>query len=1043
MLISDLCIKRPVFATVLSITVVLLGVISYQRLTVREYPQIDEPAVQVTTTYDGASAQIIETQVTKILEDSIAGIEGVKLMTSISREETSVINISFVLSRDPDNAAAEVRDRVARVRQRLPDDVDEPIVAKVQADAQPIYWLVMRSDRHSPAQITEIADRYVQDALQTIPGVADVEIFGERRYAMRVWLDVLRLASFGLTPQDVEAALRAQNLEVPGGRVESAQREFTVLTRTDINSVAQFNELVVANRDGHLVRLRDVGRVALGVESDRVAFRMNGDVAVGLGVVKQAVANPLEISQAIRARMPELRRLLPDGMTLDDRDTYDSSQFIEKSIANVQSTLIEAVLLVLAVILLFLRSFRATLVPLVTIPVSLIGTCSIMLAMGFSINTLTLLAMVLAIGLVVDDAIVVLENIHRHVEEGMHPIRAAFVGSREIAFAVIAMTITLAAVYVPIGFMEGRTGKLFTEFALTLAAAVLISGFVALTLSPMMCSLLLKHEPHPALPARVLGRLLSALDAGYRRALEAVLANRIAVLPVLALVGISIVVVFQQLRSELAPLEDRGVLFTVMIGPEGATVDYMTAYAKMTEAVIGQVPEAEVTGLVVGISGSLLPVASQGLGFIKLTDWSKRQRHAIAIAQALGPPMFMNPGYLNFPITPGSLGSNPFAKPIEFVVKDSRDYHTIAGDVDRLMAVLRQNPGLVGLESDLKLNTPQLRVDIDRDLAGDLGVEVAAIGRALETMLAGRQVTRFKRGAEQYDVIVQINENERRDPDQLNRIFVRGHDNALVPLGAMVTLSEGVAPQDLNHFDRWRSVKITANLAPGYSQGEALAFVRAAAAETFPPGTQFDYDGQSREFMESSAGLYVTFGLALLFIFLVLAAQFESFVDPFIILITVPLSILGALFALQATGHTLNVYSQIGLVTLIGLISKHGILICEFANQIQETGRSKREAVTMASVLRLRPILMTTGAMVLGSLPLAIATGAGAESRQAIGWVIVGGLSVGTLLTLFVVPVVYSVVAADRSKRVRREDYLPEAAPAAPAAGLPPSPEGA
>ncbi|GAB4181863.1 MAG: efflux RND transporter permease subunit [Thalassobaculales bacterium] len=1043
MLISDLCIKRPVFATVLSITVVLLGVISYQRLTVREYPQIDEPAVQVTTTYDGASAQIIETQVTKILEDSIAGIEGVKLMTSISREETSVINISFVLSRDPDNAAAEVRDRVARVRQRLPDDVDEPIVAKVQADAQPIYWLVMRSDRHSPAQITEIADRYVQDALQTIPGVADVEIFGERRYAMRVWLDVLRLASFGLTPQDVEAALRAQNLEVPGGRVESAQREFTVLTRTDINSVAQFNELVVANRDGHLVRLRDVGRVALGVESDRVAFRMNGDVAVGLGVVKQAVANPLEISQAIRARMPELRRLLPDGMTLDDRDTYDSSQFIEKSIANVQSTLIEAVLLVLAVILLFLRSFRATLVPLVTIPVSLIGTCSIMLAMGFSINTLTLLAMVLAIGLVVDDAIVVLENIHRHVEEGMHPIRAAFVGSREIAFAVIAMTITLAAVYVPIGFMEGRTGKLFTEFALTLAAAVLISGFVALTLSPMMCSLLLKHEPHPALPARVLGRLLSALDAGYRRALEAVLANRIAVLPVLALVGIGIVVVFQQLRSELAPLEDRGALFTVMIGPEGATVDYMTAYAKMTEAVIGQVPEAEVTGLVVGIGGSLLPVASQGLGFIKLTDWSKRQRHAIAIAQALGPPMFMNPGYLNFPITPGSLGSNPFAKPIEFVVKDSRDYHTIAGDVDRLMAVLRQNPGLVGLESDLKLNTPQLRVDIDRDLAGDLGVEVAAIGRALETMLAGRQVTRFKRGAEQYDVIVQINENERRDPDQLNRIFVRGHDNALVPLGAMVSLSEGVAPQDLNHFDRWRSVKITANLAPGYSQGEALAFVRAAAAETFPPGTQFDYDGQSREFMESSAGLYVTFGLALLFIFLVLAAQFESFIDPFIILITVPLSILGALFALQATGHTLNVYSQIGLVTLIGLISKHGILICEFANQIQETGRSKREAVTMASVLRLRPILMTTGAMVLGSLPLAIATGAGAESRQAIGWVIVGGLSVGTLLTLFVVPVVYSVVAADRSKRVRREDYLPEAAPAAPAAGLPPSPEGA
>jgi len=1006
MRLSDISISRPVFATVMSLIIVLLGLVSYNNLTIREYPNIDEPAITVTTAYPGASAQLMEAQVTKIVEDSIAGIEGIKTISSISREGTSLINIRFSLNRDQDDAAAEVRDRVARVRGNLPDDIQEPVVAKVEADSEPIIWVVPESTRHSVAELTDIADRYIQDQLQTIDGVAEVYIFGARRYAMRVWLDPLRLAAHAVTTADVERALRSQNLEVPSGRVEGLQREFSVLSNSDINSREQFEQVVVATREGHQIQLKDVARVSLGVEDDRVAFRFNRRNALGLGIVKQAVANPLDISREVDAALPSIQANLPDGITI--RKAYDSTDFIRSSIDNVYSALLEAVALVVAIILLFLRSPRAALIPVITIPVSLIGAFMLMSIFGFSINTLTLLAMVLAIGLVVDDAIVVLENIYRHVEEGMPPLEAARKGAGEIGFAVIAMTITLAAVYVPVAFMEGRTGKLFTEFALTLASSVIISGFVALTLTPMMSGRLLKSSHSQGRVAAALERGLDALDTAYRNILARALAVRWMVFPALGVVALATWFVFSQLRSELSPLEDRGAVFMAFIGPEGATVDYMAAYAGQLEEKIASVPEISRFGVASGIGGGRLPVANQGLSFMGLTPWNERERSSKDVAADLGPKLWDVPGVLAFPILPASLGANFFAKPVEFVIKDSASYEDMAKSVDAFLAKVRENPRITNIDTDLKINTPQLKVDLARERLADLGISVADAAGALETMLAGREVTRFKRAGEQYDVILRVEDSGRTDPESLERVFVRTASGSLVPLSAVVKVTDTTAPRDLNHFDRMRSVTVTANLADGYALGEALSYLEQAARDTLPQTARIDFDGQSREFKESSSGIVVTFGLALLFIFLVLSAQFESFIDPLIILITVPLTMLGALLALWLTGNTLNIYSQIGLVTLVGLISKHGILIVEFANKAVEEGRSRVEAAIHAATLRLRPILMTTGAMVLGAVPLVMAEGAGAESRHQLGWVIVGGMSFGTLLTLFVVPAFYT-----------------------------------
>jgi multidrug efflux pump len=1011
MFLPELCIKRPVLATVMSLAIILIGVITFLRLPVREYPNIDAPVVSVRTVYPGASAEIIESQVTQPLEDSLAGIEGIRTIKSVSREEVSQITVEFLLERDVDSAANDVRDRVSRVRGQLPSEAEDPVVAKIEADAQAIMWLAFSSERHSALEITDYADRVVVDRLQALPGVASVIIGGERRYAMRLWLDRDRMAAYGLTPQDVENALKTQNIELPSGRIESRQREFTVLTESDLRTPEQFNDLILKETKGYPIRLRDIGYAEIGAADERNAMRVNGNPSVGLGVVKQSTANTLSVAQSVRALLPGLTASLPEGMKIIVG--YDGSIFIEKSIEAVYRTMIEALALVVAVIFLFLRNWRATLIPFVTIPVSLIGAFIFLYAFGFTINTLTLLGLVLAIGLVVDDAIVVLENIHRHIEEGMPPFRAALQGSKEIAFAVVAMTVTLAAVFTPLAFMSGNTGRLFTEFAFTVAAATVVSGFTALTLTPMMCSKLLHHEQRHNWLFNLSERFFQAMNQGYRRALVWALNWRWLIIAVFFVTGAGAAWLFLHLKSELSPLEDRGVIIGVVVAPEGATLEYTDSYARQLEQFYQAIPE--VSSYLVFVAPGLQkpnPVNS-ALSFVRLKPWEERERKQQDIAKELAPKMSGGlPGVLAFPINPPSLGQSFRNPPVQFVIQGN-SYAELQTMVDQVLAKARQYPGMANVDTDLRLNKPQLSVVLKRDKIAAVGADVQDIGRTLETLLGGRQVTRFKQEGQQYDVMVQLKDQDRQQPNDLTSIFVRGRNGELVQLANLIEVREAVAPKELNHFNRQRAAVISANVAPGYTLGEALAFMDQTVTEVLGENAQTALDGQSREFSESGETLYVTFVLALLFIYLVLAAQFESFISPFIIMLTVPLAVTGALLALFLTGGTLNVYSQIGLVMLVGLITKNGILIVEFANQLRLTGLDRREAVLEAATLRLRPILMTTLATILGAIPLALAVGAGAESRQQIGWVIVGGLLLGTALTLSVVPVAYTLLARE------------------------------
>jgi multidrug efflux pump len=1014
MILSDLSIRRPVMAWVMNLVILLIGIICYDRLAVRLIPNVDVPVVTVATNYPGANAQVIESQITKPIEDALSGIEGIDFIQSVSRAESSQVTVRFRLTRDADAAASDVRDRVAQARGALPDEAQEPIVQKQEADAQPIIYLAFSSDRHELIEIADYANRVVKDRVQNLPGVAQAQVYGNR-YAMRVWLDPEKLAGVGLTPADVEAALRAQNIEIPAGRVESRQREFTVLSQTDLRTPEQFAAVILDRSDaGYLVRLGDVAKVELGADSSRFRARFNGNNAIPLGIVKQAVANPLEISAALKVLLPQVTKSLPEGMKVEI--AYDSTVFIEKSIHEVYVTVGIAVLLVMVVIFLFLRSWRAVLVPLVTIPFSLIGAFGIMYGLGFTINTLTLLAMVLAIGLVVDDAIVMLENIFRNVEDGMSPMEAAFKGSREIAFAIVAMSLTLAAVYVPFAFQTGRTGKLFVEFALTLAGAVVISGFVALTLSPMMSSRLLRHETKHGKFYEFGERVLRGLDDGYKRALGGVMAMRAWVLGGMVVILAGLVLLFNALPKELAPQEDQGLVIGFATAPEGATIDYTDKYAKEMEEAFKAIPEMDRFFEIVGFNG-----VTSAIGFVGLRDWADRDRTAQQVAGSLFPQFMGITGLMAFPITPPPLGQGGFGQPVSFVVQTTGTWEDLDGVVQKMLAKIRENPQLTNADSDLKLDKPELRLELNRDKIASIGASVTTVGRTLETMLGGRRVTRFKQGTEQYDVIVQIADDSRRTPEELANIFVRAADGSMVQMSNLVTVKETVAAKELNHFNKLRAATISTGLAPGYTQSQALDWLEDALQEV-APGAQYDLAGQSRELRESGSSAALMLVLALVFIFLVLAAQFESWVDPVIILVSVPLAVFGAFLCLVLinTGNKMglwnmvtswNIYTQIGVVTLIGLIAKHGILIVEFANQLQAQGRSKAEAAVEAAGLRLRPILMTTGAMVLGSIPLALSSGAGAEARHQIGWVIVGGMSFGTVLTLFVVPVVYTLLA--------------------------------
>ena len=1014
MQLAETSVRRPVFATVLSLLIVLVGAVSFDRLTVREYPQIDEPVVTVTSSFSGASSEVMESQVTKVLEDSLAGIEGVDVITSTSRQERSQITVRFALARNPDAAAADVRDKVTRVRQRLPQGIDEPVIAKVEAESFPVIFLALSSDTHDALQLSAMANNIVKPVLQTAPGAAEVNIFGERKFAMRIWVDADKLAAYRLTVQDLEDALRRANLEVPAGRIESGQREFNVTAATDLQTPQAFSQVVIRTVNGAPVRIGDVARVAEGPVDERSSVRLNGRDSIGVGVIRQSTANPLDLSKGVRQLLGKVQADLPPGVTVAVAN--DNSVFIERSVKAVYITIIEASVLVALVIFVFLRTLRASLIPLITIPVSLIGTFAMMALAGFSINTLTLLALVLAIGLVVDDAIVMLENIYRHIEDGMAPFQAAIRGAREVGFAIVAMTLTLVAVYAPLAFAPGRTGRLFTEFALALAGAVVVSGVVALTLSPMMSSLLLKHNPAPNRFDRGMERVLQSITRGYGRALTWSLERRWLVVAVMVGSGLVSWWVLSDIKRELAPIEDRGVVLAQINGPDGATLAYTNRYAQSIEAIGRDYPEFDRIFANIGN-----PTVAQGSVFFRAKPWEERTRTTQEMAREMTPRIAGIPGVTAFPITPPSLGQGFRERPVNFVIITSDSYQNLAATVQAFEDELAKNPGFVQVNTDLRLNKPEIKLEVDRERAADMGVGVDVIARAVETMLSGRNVTRYKREGEQYDVIVQTNPTGRAAPDDIEKIFLRGKADAMIPLSALVKITEVVVPRELNHFGQRRSATITANLAPNYSLGEALKFMDTTADKLLKPGYATDLNGISREFRNSSDSLTLVFVLALLFIFLVLAAQFESFIDPFVILLSVPLSMAGALLALKWSGGSLNVFSQIGLITLVGLITKHGILIVEFANQLREQGVETLEAITRSASQRLRPIMMTTGAMVLGAVPLALASGAGAESRQQIGWVIVGGMSLGTLLTVFVVPTMYTLLARKHAPGPNKE----------------------
>jgi multidrug efflux pump len=1009
MKLSDISIRRPVFATVMSLAILLFGIISFTQLPVREYPDIDPPIISVVSLYRGASSNVVETEITDILEEQFATLEGVKTITSSSSEGGSVITIEFELNRDVNEAANDVRDRVARIRGSLPQEIDDPVISKVDANAQAIVWLALSSTRHSGLELSDFADRVLKERIQRMPGIGSVIIGGERRYAMRVWLDPLKMAAYGLTSQDIEAAVRRENAEIPGGRVEGVKREFAVRTRGDLDTPEQFGAIIVSQKGNDIVRLRDVADVKVGAEDERTMARWNGHLAVGLGIVKQSKASTVDVANEVRKVLPELSKLLPAGMKLDV--AFDSSEFIKESISEVEQTLLIALILVVLVVLAFLKSFRATIIPTIAIPISIVGALAAVYFAGFTINILTLLGFVLAIGLVVDDAIVVLENIYRHMEMGKSRWQAAIDGSKEIGFAIVSTTIALVAVFIPLAFLSGNVGRLFNEFGIAVAVAVLISGFVALTLTPMISSQILRplHGTGRNWASRSFDNFFDKLNIFYERLLRWTLNHRLIMILGGAVAIALGVILFKLLPSELVPIEDRGVAFGIVIAPEGSTLEYTDSYVKEIENRLLKIPEIQglftATGLSFGGPGSV----TNSFMFLNLKPRGARDKSQQQIVQELFPQLISIPGVLAFVINPPSLGANFSSSPVEYVLQ-ADSYDELSKATNTMMSEASKLGYLINMDSDLRLNKPQLDIDIDRERASHLGVSVTDIGSTLETLLGGRKVTDFKRGTKQYDVILQMKPEYRATPDEIPNIYIRS-TGGLVQLANVVKVKKTVAPKELNHYNRVRSATISASLAPGVTLGKALDDLDRIAQEKLPSSIKREYAGQSLEYKSSSSALYIMFILAIVFIYLVLSAQFESFIHPFTILLSVPLAVFGALLTLLIFGQSLNIYSQIGLIMLIGLVTKNSILIVEFANQQREHGKSFVEAVVNAAIIRLRPILMTSFATIFGILPIAIGLGAGAESRRPLGLAVVGGMLFSTFLTLIIVPVVYTLLA--------------------------------
>ncbi len=1005
MILSDLSVKRPVFATVINLLIITFGIVAFMMLPLREYPDIDPPIVNISTNYPGASAAIVETKITQLLEDRISGIEGVKTINSNSRVGRSSITIEFNLDRDIDAATNDVRDRISRALNNLPEQSDPPEVSKANDDENVIVWFVLQSETMSTLELTDYANRYIVDRFAVVDGVARVQVGGGRTYAMKIRLNRVSMAARNITVQDIEDTLRDENVELPAGRIESVDRDFSIRVERSYLSEQDFANMVITHsQSSSVVRLGDVAQVFVGAQDDENMFRGNGKNMVGLGVIKQSKGNTLDVVKSARKEMVAIRDTLPVGTTITN--SYDSSVFIQGSIDEVYNTLVIAMLMVVLVIFLFLGNVRATLIPAITVPIALIGSLMALSWFGFSINLLTLLALVLAIGLVVDDAIVVLENIYRRIENGQTPLMAAYEGGREVAFAVVATTLVLVAVFVPLVFLSGNMGRLFTEFAIAIAAAVVFSSLTALSLTPMLCSKMLKHRERSSSFGQKLDNAFARFEAAYGRALKNSIHQPMLIVLVLGLSLAAVFLLFNKLPSEYTPKEDRGNFFLIMQSAEGASYENnVKNMHQIEEKLLGYKEEGELDRVLVRVPGF---GGTGGIAIVGLPQWDKRSIDTFSFINKINKDVQSVTDVRAFAIMRRGIGGGGGSNaPVSFVLQGNT-FEELAQWRDILISEAQKNPNLSNINSDYKETYPQLLVQIDRERAYDLGVPVGDIAETLETMLGQRRVTTFVDRGEEYDVIVEGDEKQFQSPSDIDNLYVRSRTtDKLIPLANLLNIGENATSSRLNRYNRLRSITVTANLADGYALGDALDFLVDVTKNKLPEHVQVDYKGESLLLKESGNSILFVFLLALLITYLVLAAQFESFIHPFVILLTVPLALVGALAGLELMGMSLNIYSQIGIVMLIGLAAKNGILIVEFANQLRDKGIAFEEALISASQQRLRPIVMTTFTTVTSAIPLVLAVGPGAESRMVIGVVIFAGVSLASIFTLFIVPGAY------------------------------------
>ena len=1004
--ISELSIRRPVLATVLTIIILLFGAIGYTVLGVREYPSVDNPIISVTCGYAGANADVIENQITEPLEQNINGIPGIRSLSSVSQQGQSRITVEFELSVDLETAANDVRDKVSRAQRYLPRDCDPPTVSKADADAMPILMVAIQSDKRSLLELSEIADLTVKEQLQTIPDVSGVQIWGEKRYSMRIWLDPIRMAAYGITPIDIKNAVTNENVELPSGSIEGNTMELTLRTMGQMHTANEFNNIILKENNGNVVRVSDIGLAELGPADIKSYMKMNGVPMVGVVVIPQPGANHIDIADAVYERMEIMKKDLPDD--IDYTYSFDNTKFIRASISEVKSTVYEAFILVIIIIFLFLRDWRVTLIPCIVIPVSLIGAFFVMYIAGFSINVLTMLAVVLSVGLVVDDAIVMTENIYIRIEQGMKPFKAGIEGAKEIFFAVISTTITLVAVFLPIVFMEGTSGRLFREFSFVVAGSVIISSFAALTFTPMLATKILKRRKEQKWFYRKTEPFFAGMNKIYEKSLAIFLNHRWLALPITAITFIAIGWLWQEIPAEMAPMEDRSQITVNTRGAEGVSYESMRDYTEdITMLVDSIVPDAL----------SVTSRVSSGSGNIRITlkDLADRDYTQMEVAEKLTKAVSTKTKARAFVQQQSSFGGRRGSMPVQYVIQ--------AVSIEKLQEVLPEflrrvhdNPTFKMADVDLKFSSPEVRVNINRDKAGTLGASVRDVAETLQYGLSGQRMGYFYMNGKQYEIIGQVNRQQRNTPTSVKSIYIRSDRGEMIQLDNFVEFVESVAPPKLYHYNRFLSATISAGLAEGKTIGDGLEEMDKIAEDVLDETFRTALTGDSKEFRESSSSLMFAFILALVLIYLILAAQFESFKDPLIIMLTVPLAIAGALIFMDNGDITMNIFSQIGIIMLIGLVAKNGILIVEFANQKQENGESKMDAIKSASLQRLRPILMTSVSTILGLLPLMFASGEGANQRIAMGTAVVGGMIVSTLLTMYIVPAIYSYISTERKK---------------------------